>query len=206
MIGTGILKGMAVTARNFVGSYFEKDRLITVQYPEERSPLPENYRNFPFLIYDTADPEAGLRCVACKICEKECPPQCIYIIKSEDKKPDYMGKPQFYPAVFDIDISVCMSCQICVEVCPFEAIKMDKVFELSRRERFDALLQRKDELSKSNTYYHSIHPIEAAEVDAKLAEAAAAAAAKKKAAAEKATTTPASGSTSGPAGPSSTTS
>ena len=66
-----------------------------------------------------------------------------------------------------------MSCQICVEVCPFEAIKMDKVFELSTRERFDALLQRKDELSKSNTYYHNVHPIEAAEVDAKLAEAAA---------------------------------
>ena len=114
----------------------------------------------------------GLRCVACKICEKECPPQCIYIVKSEDKKPDYMGKPQFYPAIFDIDISVCMSCQICVEVCPFEAIKMDKVFELSRRERFDALLMRKDELAKSNTYYHNIHPLEAAEVDAKLAEAA----------------------------------
>jgi hypothetical protein len=28
---------------------FEKDWLITVQYPEERSP-PENYRNFPFLM------------------------------------------------------------------------------------------------------------------------------------------------------------
>src|SRR3982074_273139 len=190
MIGTGILKGMAVTLRNFAGSYFEEDRLTTVQYPEERSPLPENSRNFPILIYDGADAEAGLRCVACKICEKECPPQCIYIIKSEDKKPDYMGKPQFYPAVFDIDISVCMSCQICVEVCPFEAIKMDKVFELSTRERFDALLQRKGELSKSNTYYHSIHPIEAAQVDANLAEAAAVVAAKKKAAAEKAAATP----------------
>jgi NADH-quinone oxidoreductase subunit I len=173
MIGTGILKGMAVTARNFVGSYFEKDRLITVQYPEERISLAENYRNFPFLIYDTDDAEAGLRCVACKICEKECPPQCIYIVKSEDKKPDYMGKPQFYPAVFDIDISVCMSCQICVEVCPFEAIKMDKEFELSRRERFDALLFRKRELSKSNDYYHRICPTDAVEVDAKLAEAAA---------------------------------
>ena len=173
MIGTGILKGMAVTARNFVGSYFEKDRLITVQYPEERIPLAENYRNFPFLIYDTDDAEAGLRCVACKICEKECPPQCIYIVKSEDKKPDYMGKPQFYPAVFDIDISVCMSCQICVEVCPFEAIKMDKEFELSRRERFDALLFRKNELSKSNDYYHRICPTDAVAVDAKLAEAAA---------------------------------
>src|SRR5213592_1327207 len=173
MIGTGILKGMAVTLRNFAGSYFEKDRLITVQYPEERNPLPENYRNFPVLIYDGNEAEAGLRCVACKICEKECPPQCIYITKSEDKKPDYMGKPQFYPAVFDIDISVCMSCQICVEVCPFEAIKMDKDFELSRRERFDALLLRKSDLAKSNDYYHSICPTEAAEVDAKLAEAAA---------------------------------
>jgi NADH-quinone oxidoreductase subunit I len=192
MIGTGILKGMAVTARNFIGSYFEEDRLITVQYPEERELLPENYRNFPILIYDTDDPEAGLRCVACKICEKECPPQCIYIIKSEDKKPDYLGKPQFYPATFDIDISVCMSCQICVEVCPFEAIKMDKVFELSKRERFDALLQRKDELSKSNIYYHSIHPIEAAEVDRNLADAAAAAEAKKKAAAAAAAAKPSS--------------
>src|SRR3954462_3864726 len=183
MIGTGVLKGMAVTARNFVGSYFVKERLITVQYPEERTPLPENYRNFPFLVFDGDDPEAGLRCVACKICEKECPPQCIYIVKSEDKKPDYMGKPQFYPAVFDIDISVCMSCQICVEVCPFEAIKMDKVYELSRRERFDALLMGKTELAKSNGYYHEIHPMEAAEVDAGLAKAAAEAEAKKKAAA-----------------------
>jgi NADH-quinone oxidoreductase subunit I len=182
MVGTGILKGMAVTARNFVGSYFDKERLITVQYPEERSPLPENYRNFPFLIYDTDDPEAGLRCVACKICEKECPPQCIYIVKSEDKKPDYMGKPQFYPKIFDIDVSVCMSCQICVEVCPFEAIKMDKEFELSRRERFDALLMRKDDLAKSNDYYRRISPTDATQVDAKLA-AAAEAAAKRKAAA-----------------------
>ena len=178
---------MAVTFRNFAGSYFEKDRLITVQYPEERSPLPENYRNFPFLIYDTENAEAGLRCVACKICEKECPPQCIYIVKSEEKKPDYMGKPQFYPKIFDIDISVCMSCQICVEVCPFEAIKMDKVFELSKRERFDALLLRKNDLAKSNSYYHEIHPAEASEVDVKLAEAAA----KKKPAPAPAATKPA---------------
>ena len=183
MIGAGILKGMAVTLRNFAGSYFDKERLITVQYPEERSPLPENYRNFPFLIYDGNNPQAGLRCVACKICEKECPPQCISIVKSDDKKPDYMGKPQFYPKVFDIDISVCMSCQICVEVCPFEAIKMDKDFELSTRERFNNLLIGKGDLAKSNDYYHKIHPIEAAEVDRNLAEAVAAAEAKRKAAA-----------------------
>src|SRR6184192_277111 len=184
MLGEGILKGMTETARNFVGSYFTKERLTTVQYPEERLPQKEAARNFPFLLYDGKDSHAGLRCVACKICEKECPPQCIYITKSDDKKPDYMGKPQFYPKVFDIDISVCMSCQICVEVCPFEAIKMDKDFELSKRERFDALLLRKEQLSKSNEYYHRIHPLEAAAVDKNLADAAAAAEAKKKAAAE----------------------
>src|SRR5437879_8911289 len=167
MIGTGILKGMAVTARNFVGSYFEKERLITVQYPEERIPLPENYRNFPILIYDN-DPQAGLRCVACKICEKECPPQCIYIIKSDDKKPDYMGKPQFYPKVFDIDISVCMQCQICVEVCPFEAIKMDNDYEKSKYGRFDDLVERLPDLLKSNEYNNKIKPTEAKAVDAKL--------------------------------------
>ncbi len=51
--------------------------------------LPENYRNFPFLVTENAtDPMGTLRCVACQICEKECPPQCIYIEKSKDKKPD----------------------------------------------------------------------------------------------------------------------
>src|SRR6266404_4304182 len=168
MIGTGVLKGMAVTARNFLGSYFEKDRLITVQYPEERETLPENYRNFPFLVYDGDDAHAGLRCVACQICEKECPPQCIYITKSKDKKPDYIGKPQFYPAIFDIDTSVCMSCQICVEVCPFEAIKMDTEFELSTTDRFGELLLDKSTLAKSNDYYRKLHPTEAAEVDGRL--------------------------------------
>jgi len=169
MLGEGILKGMAETARNFVGSYVTKDRLTTVQYPEERLPQKEAARNFPFLVYDGKDPHAGLRCVACQICEKECPPQCIYIVKSKDKKPDYIGKPQFYPAVFDIDMSVCMSCQICVEVCPFEAIKMDTDYELSTDDRFTGLLQNRDQLSKSNTYYHKIHPTEAAEVDGRLA-------------------------------------
>lgn len=157
---------MVETARNFVGSFHDPNRLVTVQYPEERLPLQEQTRNFPFLVYDGEEPEKGLRCVACKICEKECPPQCIYIVLERDEK----GKPQKHPKVFDIDISVCMSCQICVEVCPFDAIKMDTEFELSTTDRFEGLLLRKDELSKSNEYYHKVHPVEAAAVDARLAE------------------------------------
>src|SRR5437879_11161279 len=184
MLGEGIIKGMAETARNFVGSYVTKERLTTVQYPEERLPQKEAARNFPFLVFDGNDPRAGMRCVACQICEKECPPQCIYIEKSKDKKPDYVGKPQFYPAVFDIDISVCMSCQICVEVCPFEAIKMDTEFELSNTDRFGGLLLNKQQLAKSNEHYLKIHPTEANEVDERLATEKAKAEAKAKADAE----------------------
>jgi NADH-quinone oxidoreductase subunit I len=181
MLGEGIIKGMGETARNFFGSYVKEERLTTVQYPEERLPQKEAARNFPFLVFDGKDPHAGLRCVACQICEKECPPQCIYIVKSKNRKPDYIGKPQFYPAVFDIDTSVCMSCQICVEVCPFEAIKMDTEFELSTTDRFDGLLFRKSDLAKSNDYYHSIHPTESSEVDGRLAAEKAKAEAKAKA-------------------------
>ena len=178
MLGEGILKGLAETAKNFFGSYVSKDRLTTIQFPEERAPRIEASRNFPFLVYDGTDPMAGLRCVSCLICEKECPPKCIFIEKSTDKKPDAVGKPQFYPSKFNIDVSVCMSCQICVEVCPFDAIKMDNAFELSATDRFDALLFNKQQLAKPNEYYHEIHPTEASEVDAALAAARAKAAPK----------------------------
>ena len=184
MLGTGLIKGLIETGRNFVGSYHDEARLTTVQYPEEKVPPKENGRNFPFLVFDGNDPQAGLRCVACQICEKECPPQCIYITKSKDRKPDHAGKPQFYPAIFDIDISVCMSCQICVEVCPFDAIKMDTEFELSTTNRFEGLLQHKSDLSKSNTYFRKLHPTDAAEADARLAAERAKAEAKAKVDAE----------------------
>lgn len=181
MLGEQIIKGMAVTAKNFFKSYVSKDRLTTVQYPEERLPQKHHTRQFPFLVYDGEDAEKGLRCVACQICEKECPPKCIYIIKSKDKKPDYKGQPQLYPLTFDIDISVCMSCQICVEVCPFESIKMNTEFELSTDDRFGGLLLTKEQLAKSNSYYQKIHPEDAAESDAVIAAEKAKAEAKAKA-------------------------
>jgi NADH-quinone oxidoreductase subunit I len=105
-----------------------------------------------------------MRCVACKICETDCPPQCIYIVMDRDEK----GKPLQRPKVFDIDISVCMQCQICVEVCPFDAIKMDNDYEKSQYGRFDDLVEHLPDLLKSNEYYNQIKPDEAKAVDAKL--------------------------------------
>jgi NADH-quinone oxidoreductase subunit I len=194
MNGAGIIKGMIETARNFAGSYHDKERLTTVQYPEEKLPPVENARTIPFLVYDGDDAMAGLRCTACVICEKECPPQCIYIIKDTVKKPDFIGKMQMQPKVFDIDVSVCMSCGICVEVCPFDAIKMDQVFELSTSDRFGGLLFDKKKLAKPNDYFGKLHKTEASEIDVRRDDekrkAEAAAAAKAAAAAAKPPATP----------------
>ena len=186
--GSGIIKGMVVSARNMIGSYFDRahaKRLITEQYPEERPTLVETSRSFPFLLFDN-DPEAGIRCVSCKICEKECPPQCIYIVQDRDAN----GKAIRRPKVFNIDISVCMGCQICVEVCPFDSIRMDNIYEVSSYDRFGQLVLTKKQLLKSNEYYHSIHPTEAAATDARreadrIKKAAAAKVAAEKAAAAK---------------------
>ena len=169
--GLGILRGMNITLMNFIRSYTRKrgsgeiGALTTVQYPEERLPEKEKFRNFPFLIYDDA-PE-DLRCVACDICAQDCPPRCIYIVKETDEA----GKPMKKPAVFDIDFTVCMNCGICEEVCPFDAIFMDHEFEIADSDRHDKLLYHRDDLLKTNEHFHKIRPNDGREVDARLAEA-----------------------------------
>ncbi len=160
--GIGLLKGMAVTAVNMIQSYYRKDRMTTVQYPEERAPISPNFRNFPFLVYD-GDSMAGLRCTACSICEKECPPQCIYIVLDRDEN----GKSLKRPKVFDIDVSVCMNCGICAEVCPFDSIYMDGQYELATGDRFGGLLFNKETLARSTDYHAQLRPLEAAEVAAR---------------------------------------
>ena len=176
--GSGILRGMWITLKNFFYSYSKgpehMNGMFTTQYPEQRLPEKERFRNFPFLVYD--DKPEDPRCVACDICAKECPPKCIYIVREFDKD----GKPLKKPAVFDIDFTVCMNCGICEEACPFEAIYMDHEFEIASPTRNKTLLYHRDDLLKPNEYFHKIRPNDATVVDKKLADAAA----KKKAAEE----------------------
>ena len=158
--GIGLLKGMVVTGQNMLQSYYRKERMTTVQYPEERTTISPNFRNFPFLCYDGDDPKAGLRCTACTICETECPPQCIYIVLERDEN----GKSLKRPKVFDIDVSVCMNCGICAEVCPFDSIYMDGEYELSTDDRFSGLLFHLDRLAKPADYHMKLRPEQAGEV------------------------------------------
>ena len=191
MIGAGVLNGMLVTLREFLGTYplgrwlFQRrgvqttSGLVTSQYPETKLQHPERFRYFPFLVYD-GTPE-NLRCVACKICEQECPPQCIHIVgpaKDEQGRPS-KAYGRMFPVQFDIDMSICMSCRICVDVCPFDAIEMDNQYEFAATDRFEHMIFHKDKLLKSAEYFQQIKPTEAGVVDQRLAAKAAKAASAK---------------------------
>jgi len=181
IIGHGVLDGMLVTLRTFLGTYPwgrvalrllrqpPTDGLVTVQYPDAKQQHAERFRYFPFLVYDGTPDD--LRCVACKICEQECPPQCIHIVgparDAQGRPLKAHGRP--YPVEFDIDMSICMSCRICVDVCPFDAIEMDNQYELSASDRYEHMIFDKQKLLKSADYFRTIKPTEAATVDMRLA-------------------------------------
>ena len=164
IFGWGVFKGMMVTLKNFLTSYYRKPDeggIFTVQYPEEREKEIENFRNFPFLVY-VGTPEK-IRCVACGICERECPPKCIHI----EMELDIAGKPTRKPAAFDIDYGLCMNCGMCEDVCPFDSIFMDHAFEVTAPERQISLVRHKNELLKSNEYFQKVRPTLASVIDQK---------------------------------------
>ena len=197
MDGKGILKGLGVTAKRFWNTYWEditwffsgkkryfnedgvkarasKDTkgIFTVQYPEEKLIIPEEFRYVPFLVYDEgADGKKEVRCTSCGICSKVCPPQCIWIVRTNDPA---TGRPVPVPTNFYIDMDICMNCGFCAEYCPFDAIKMDHDFEIAS---YGRNVYNLDKLMKPASYYESIRPLNATrENEARKAKEAAKAA------------------------------
>ncbi len=194
MYGKGILKGLSVTLKRFVNTYLDdikwlgkryytaegiahrssKDAngIFTVQYPEEKLPVPEEFRYVPFLVYDEGEDGAEeIRCTSCGICAKVCPPQCIWIERTNDPK---TGRPVPAPAEFHIDVDICMNCGLCAEYCPFDAIKMDHDYEIAS---YGRTVYNKEMLMKPASYYAEIRPLNnAIEEEARRAKAEAKAA------------------------------
>ena len=69
----GIFQGLAITARHFKRVLFNRGK-VTMQYPEEKWPMPEGYRGAPTLVRDE---EGREKCVSCQLCEFICPPRAI---------------------------------------------------------------------------------------------------------------------------------
>jgi NADH-quinone oxidoreductase subunit I len=176
MYGLGIIKGLSVTLKRFVNTYLDdivwwgrryfkpegiahrssKDArgIFTVQYPEEKLPLPEEFRYVPFLVFDEKeDGNKAIRCTSCGICAKVCPPQCIWIVRTNDPQ---TGRPVPEPAEFYIDADICMNCGFCAEYCPFDAIIMDHDYEIASYERN---VLNMEQLLKPASYYRQIRPL-----------------------------------------------
>lgn len=156
--------------------------IFTIQYPEEKLPVPEEFRFLPFLLYDEGPKgEKEVRCTSCGICAKVCPPQCIWIVRTNDP---VTGKPVPQPKDFFIDVDICMNCGLCAEYCPFDAIKMDHDYEIASYSR-NGNIYDLNRLLKPTSYYASIRPTNyAAEEIARQEKEAQKAAAKKPAAGE----------------------
>jgi NADH-quinone oxidoreductase subunit I len=185
MYGKGILKGMRVTLQRFIDTYLDDLKwwgkryytpegiahrmskntkgIFTIQYPEEKLPVPEEFRFVPFLVYDEGDNGAkNIRCTSCGICSKVCPPQCIWIVRTTDPA---TKRPVPQPKAFFIDTDVCMNCGFCAEYCPFDAIKMDHDYEIATYDRKENLYDL-NKLMKPASYYKSIRPVNFAREDA----------------------------------------
>ena len=192
MDGMGIVKGMGVTLRRFLGTFVDDIKwlgkryyteegvarrmstdtrgIFTVQYPEEKLPVPEEFRCVPFLVYEEGpNGEKKPRCTSCGICAKVCPPQCIWIERTVNPT---TGRPVPEPKAFFIDVDICMNCGFCAEYCPFDAIKMDHDYELSVYNRHEKDIYDLAHLLKPVSYYASIRPKNHALEEAAWAKAA----------------------------------
>ncbi len=209
MNGLGVIRGLMVTFQHFIDTYLEDLRalragrkryftpegiaertdkdargIFTIQYPEEKMPVPEEFRYIPFLVYEEGeDGKEEQRCTSCGICAKVCPPQCIWIVRTSDP---VTGRPVPSPAQFYIDVDICMNCGMCAEYCPFDAIKMDHDYEIASYDRHRDHIFDIKKLSRPVSYYAQIRPTNyAREEAARKAEAEAKAARKASAAAQK---------------------
>ncbi len=136
--------------------YFDHaDEAVTIQYPGESLPVPDNGR---YRLHMESDD-----CIVCDKCARICPVDCITI--ESFKAVDDLGttsdgsKKRLELPVFDIDMGKCCYCGLCTTVCPTECLTMTKVYDYS-------------EFDRDNFVYHFgiLSPEEEAEKRKKLEE------------------------------------
>jgi NADH-quinone oxidoreductase subunit I len=115
---------------------------VTLQYPEERPVIPENYRGVPTLV---KDPNGREKCVSCQLCEFVCPPKAIRITPGEISDDADTAHVEKAPKEFDINMLRCIYCGLCQEVCPEEAIFLQDVFSVSGYSR-EEMINNKEKL------------------------------------------------------------
>ena len=119
-----LVQGLMLTGRHMFA------RKITVQFPEEKTPMSPRFRGLHAL---RRYPNGEERCIACKLCEAVCPALAITI--ESEQRADGTRRTTRY----DIDLAKCIFCGFCEESCPVDAIVETRVLEYHGEKRGDLI-------------------------------------------------------------------
>ena len=125
-----LIQGLRLTGRYLF------TRKVTLQYPEDKTPLSNRFRGLHALRRYANGEE---RCIACKLCEAVCPALAITI--ESEQRADGTRRTTRY----DIDLTKCIFCGYCEESCPVDSIVETHIFEYHGEQRGD-LYMTKDKL------------------------------------------------------------
>jgi NADH-quinone oxidoreductase subunit I len=136
-----LLKGMWLTGRYMFA------RKITIQYPEERTPMSPRFRGLHAL---RRYPNGEERCIACKLCEAVCPALAI-TIESEQREDNTRRTTRY-----DIDLTKCIFCGLCEESCPVDSIVETRIFDYHGEKRGDLIYTKEMLLAVGDKYEEQI--------------------------------------------------
>src|SRR6201990_1274624 len=136
-----LFKGMALTGRYLFA------RKITVQFPEEKTPLSPRFRGLHAL---RRYPNGEERCIACKLCEAVCPALAI-TIESEVREDGTRRTTRY-----DIDMTKCIFCGFCEESCPVDSIVETRILEYHGEGRGDLIYPKEMLLAVGDRYEKQI--------------------------------------------------
>lgn len=115
------IKGLSLTFR------YNVSKSITMRYPDEEKWAP--YQRFRGLHTLNRDAQGRELCVACELCAKTCPTQCITVIPMEDNTG--VGISDRIAKVYEINLVRCLFCGLCEDACPTTAVRMGRDYELA---------------------------------------------------------------------------
>lgn len=133
---TDFVKGLVIT----FGYSVSMSSIITVKYPDEEKWIP--YRRFRGL-HTLNRTESGRElCVACELCSKACPTQCITVIPMEDNTG--RGISDRVAKVWKVDLVRCLFCGYCEDACPTRAVRLGREYELACFDRSCAVMNKEE--------------------------------------------------------------
>lgn len=124
-----ILVGMRITLKYCFG------KTVTLQYPDMAPAIAPRYRGFHYFEIE--------KCIACDLCAKACPIDCIYIEKTGPRKINKETGIAVGGAMtrYAIDYAKCMFCGLCTDPCPTDCIHMGNLHDLSAYDRKSMIVE-----------------------------------------------------------------